>query len=98
MKVGQLMAGFVSGEGCFAIVENKTFSKIYLRLVFSVSQHSRDSSLISSFVDFFGCGAYRSTSANRTTVYFECMTFAGNYEKISRFPLISHKRCKIQRF
>lgn len=85
MKVGQWMAGFVSGEGCFAIVENKTSSKIYLRLVFSISQHSRDSSLISGFVDFFGCGAYRSTSANRTTVYFECMNFAGNYAKIMPF-------------
>jgi hypothetical protein len=81
------MAGFVSGEGCFAIVENKTSSKFYLRLVFSVSQHSRDSTLISSFVYFFGCGAYRSTSANRTTAYFECMTFAGNYKKIMPFSV-----------
>ena len=75
----------VNGDGCFAITENKSSSKFYLRLVFSISQHSRDSSLISSFVDFFGCGAYRSTSANQTTVYFECMSFAGNYAKIMPF-------------
>lgn len=85
MKVGQWVAGFVSGDGSFAITENKSSSKFYLSLVFSISQHSRDSSLISSFVDFFGCGVYRSTSANRTTVYFECMSFAGNYEKIMPF-------------
>ncbi len=99
MKVGQWMAGFVSGDGCFSVAENKSSSKIYVRLVFSISQHSRDSSLMSSLVDFFGCGAYRSTSANRTTVYFECMSFAGNYaENHAVFPWIQHKRCKIERF
>ena len=85
MKVGQWMAGFVSGDGCFGVTENKSSSKVYVRLVFSLSQHSRDSSLISSFVDFFNCGAYRSTSGSRTTVYFECMSFSGNYAKIMPF-------------
>ena len=85
MKVGQWMAGFVSGDGCFSVTENKSSSKVYVRLVFNISQHSRDSSLISSFVDFFSCGVYRSTSANRTTVYFECLSFSDNYEKIMPF-------------
>ena len=79
------MAGFVSGDGCFAVAEYKSSSKVYVRLVFSLSQHNRDSSLMSSLVDFFGCGAYRLTSANRTTVYFECTSFAANYEKIIPF-------------
>lgn len=85
MKVGQWMAGFVSGDGCFAVTENKSSSKVYVRLVFSISQHSRDSSLMRSFVDFFTCGVYRSTSVNRTTVYFECLSFSDNYEKIMPF-------------
>lgn len=56
------MAGFVSGDGCFAVTEYKS-SKVYVRLAFSIAQHSRDESLIRRFVDFFGCGVYRSSSA-----------------------------------
>lgn len=85
IKVGQWMAGFVSGDGCFAITENKSSSKIYVRLVFSITQHSRDESLIRCMVDFFGCGVYRTSSANRTTVNFECLSFSDNYEKIIPF-------------
>ena len=85
MKVGQWMAGFVSGDGCFAVTENKSSSKIYVRLVFSITQHSRDESLIRCMVDFFGCGVYRTSSANRTTVNFECLSFSDNYEKIIPF-------------
>lgn len=79
------MAGFVSGEGCFAVIENKASSKVYIRLAFSITQHSRDESLIRSFVDFFGCGVYCSSSADRNTVNFECRTFSGNYGKILPF-------------
>lgn len=79
------MAGFVSGDGCFAITVNKSSSKIYVRLVFSITQHSRDESLIRCMVDFFGCGVYRTSSANRTTVNFECISFSDNYEKIMPF-------------
>jgi len=85
MKVGQWMAGFVTGDGSFAVIEYKYSSKVNVRLAFSICQHSRDSTLIKSFVDFFGCGAYRSTSANRNTVYFECSNFSDNFEKIIPF-------------
>lgn len=36
-------------------------------------------------VDFFGCGVYRTSSANRTTVNFECISFSDNSEKIMPF-------------
>lgn len=87
MQVGQWMAGFASGEGCFAVTENKSSSKVYLRLVFSLFQHSRDKSLIRDFVNFFDCGKYRTSSANRSTVNFECLSFSDNYEKIIPFFL-----------
>jgi hypothetical protein len=79
------MAGFASGDGCFAVTENKSSSKIHVRLVFSISQHSRDSSLLRSLVAFFGCGAYCPSSLNRTTASFQSYKFSDNYEKIIPF-------------
>ena len=79
------MAGFISGDGCFAVTEYKSSSRINVRLVFSISQHSKDKSLIRNMVDFFGCGSYIPSSLNRTTVSFQCYTFSGNYEKIIPF-------------
>jgi hypothetical protein len=79
------IAGFVSGDGCFAVIENNSSSKIFLRLVFSISQHIKDEFLIKSFVDFFGCGTYNSSSLNRTTVSFQSYKFCDNYKKIIPF-------------
>ncbi len=56
------MAGFTSGDGCFVVTENKTSSGIYVKLVFSITQHRRDENLIRSFVDFFGCGTFSPSS------------------------------------
>lgn len=78
------MAGFTSGDGCFAVTENKTSSGIYVKLVFSITQDRRDENLIRSFIDFFGCGTY-SPSLKRTTVDFQCRKFKDNFEKIIPF-------------
>jgi hypothetical protein len=43
------MAGFISGEGSFSIIEDK-----YISLSFRVSQHSKDEELLKSFVNYFG--------------------------------------------
>jgi hypothetical protein len=79
------IAGFTSGDGSFAVTENKSYSKIFFRLVFSISQNSRDESLIRRFVDFFGCGTYCLPSGNQTTGSFQCYKFSDNYEKIIPF-------------
>lgn len=79
------MAGFTSGDGCFSSTINKTISGMSVKLVFSITQHSRDESLIRSFNNFFGCGVYYPSCSNRTTVNFQCRTFADNYEKIIPF-------------
>nr|QCW06921.1 hypothetical protein [Drechslerella brochopaga] len=75
------MARFVSGNGFFAVTENKSFSTTIVRLVFSVTQHSKDEFLIRNMVDFFGCGSFIPSSSNGTTVSFQCYTFSDNYEK-----------------
>lgn len=53
MKIGQWLWGFVSGDGCFSVTEQKSSSKVYVRLVFSISQHSRGELLIKSLDSFF---------------------------------------------
>lgn len=78
------MAGFTSGDGCFAVTENKSSSGVYVKLVFSLTQDRKDESLIRSFVDFFGCGTYQ-PSSKRTTVNYQCRKFTENYETIIPF-------------
>src|SRR5437763_846926 len=53
------VSGFVSGESNFFI--NISKSKTHklgnsVRLRFSISQHSRDTMLLRSLIDYFGCG------------------------------------------
>lgn len=81
------MAGFASGDGCFSITENKSSSNSIVRLVFSLSQHSRDESLVRSLAAFFGCGTYSPPSLGRTTVSFQTYKFSDNYNKIMPFFL-----------
>lgn len=78
------MAGFTSGDGSFAATENKSSSKIFVRLVFSISQDIKDEYLIRSMANFFGCGAFH-PSYTRNTVSFQCYSFSDNYEKIIPF-------------
>lgn len=55
----QWIAGFIDGEVCFhvSIVENDTMRTGYeVRLEFSISQHVRDTALMSLFILFFNCG------------------------------------------
>jgi len=55
------MAGFVSGEGCFFIKQSKSKTHklgVSTSLNFLVVQNIRDSYLLESFIQFFGCGQY----------------------------------------
>jgi len=53
-------AGFASGEGSFliSIFKSKTLTGYAVRLRFSLIQHSRDTQLMKSLVDYLGCGRY----------------------------------------
>ncbi len=54
------LAGFTSGDGSFYIDVNKDKTKLgeTARLVFKISQHSKDEKLMRSLVNFFSCGRY----------------------------------------
>ena len=52
------LAGFTSAEGCFYIdiFKDKTITGYTVKLVFQITQHSRDEKLIQSFITYFECG------------------------------------------
>lgn len=57
----QWIAGFTSGEGYFAVkilssTTHKTGAQV--KLVFQLTQHTRDELLLKSFEGYFGCGKY----------------------------------------
>lgn len=54
------LAGFVSGEGTFIVSIFKSDTPIgyTVRLIFRITQHSRDTELMKSLVNYFGCGRY----------------------------------------
>lgn len=55
------VAGFVSGEGCFFVKTSKSKTHklgISVTLNFFVVQNVRDTYLLESFVQFFGCGSF----------------------------------------
>jgi hypothetical protein len=59
LNIGQWVAGFVSAEGCFFIQTSKSKTHklgVSVGLQFSVAQNIRDTYLLKSFLQFFGCG------------------------------------------
>jgi LAGLIDADG endonuclease len=56
------LAGFTSGEGCFMVRIRKNSANESIprvELVFQVTQHSRDTYLLYSLINYLGCGRYR---------------------------------------
>ena len=65
------ISGFVDGEGCFFINIYKRKGSVLgegVKLVFKITQDSRNSTLLASFVKIFGCGAIYSQSKNTGNV------------------------------
>jgi len=91
-----LFAGFVEGEGCFEVkVTNPTTTnpRGQIALRFTVTQHSRDSFLINSFIQYLGCG--RSNIVSKIS-RFIVLKFPDIQQKIipffAKYPLIGAKR------
>jgi len=56
-----------------------------VNLAFYITQHTRDEELMRSFIDFFGCGNYRTRSSNKDGGDFYCTKFSDIQEKIIPF-------------
>lgn len=53
------LAGFSTGEGCFSVGLKKApthLSGFQVILIFQLTQHNRDEQLMTSFIDYLGCG------------------------------------------
>ena len=52
------LAGFTSGEGCFLVIVERSTTKIGwgVKLVFQLTQHSRDYELLKMIIIYLGCG------------------------------------------
>lgn len=57
IKDPQWVAGFVEGEGCFFvhIFKSKTKTGSAIKFIFQITQHTRDSELMKSLIEWFGC-------------------------------------------
>jgi hypothetical protein len=79
------MCGFTSAEGCFLVnlAKSKSHSQgLQVKLVFRLTQHSRDEKLIRSLIDFFQCGF---VFQNREAYSFEVTKLSDINEKIIPF-------------
>ena len=65
------ITGFTEGEGSFyvGILPRKMNTGWEVRPSFSLSQNEKDKVLVSSLVDFFGCGFVRSSKGDQTVKY-----------------------------
>lgn len=91
------LAGFMDGDGCYYIHVRKSSSckqGIQIALRLSISQHSRDAELLTSFVEYLNCGVYYSDPVSDRGE-FRVTRFSDITEKIIPFfdayPLHSTK-------
>ena len=60
IKDANWLAGFTSGEGCYQIYVSKSNTHLLVfqvKLIFTITQHSRDKQLMSSFIKYLKCGS-----------------------------------------
>ena len=89
------LRGFIEAEGCFQVIVQKREGKATSTgLRFQITQHSRDSVLMESLVNYIGCGRYN-TVRNRDEVNFMVNTFSDIYKNIipfmEKYPLLGAK-------
>ena len=91
------LAGFTSAEGCFSVYYSQSSSHKFGRQValwFSLSQHSRDTKLMKSLVQYFDCGRYQDWST-RNSGEFRVHLFSDVFNKIipffQEYPIIGVK-------
>jgi hypothetical protein len=79
------------------VQEDKKKGKFYVSLRFILTQHSRDSALIQSFINYLGCGRTHITSTSgRNEINFIVSVYSDIESKIlpffTNYPLIGNKK------
>ena len=73
IKSPQWVSGFTEGDGNFSIIvakSNTIKSGVQIVLRYTITQHTKDSVLINSFCDFFGCGKFSVRSNKGVCDYY----------------------------
>jgi len=78
------LAGFSSGEGMFLIkiLKSKAKTGVTVRLVFQLTQHTRDEQLMRSLIEYFDCGFIRQ---NKDAFIYRVQNFSDIENKILPF-------------
>ena len=82
------LAGFVDGEGYFYVksLKNKNYlTGFSVSLAFSISQHARDEGLLTTFIDYLGCGRIEKASTRPDGVNLVISRFSDIKDKIIPF-------------
>lgn len=92
------LVGFIDGEGCFYVKVRKSAkytTGFQVGLAFSISQHSRDSSLLKIIKDYLGCGVIENISTRQDSSTFVVYNINDLLNKIIPFfnknPLLGNK-------
>jgi hypothetical protein len=97
------LVGFVDAESCFLVSIFKSNAKIGLtaRMVFKVTQHTRDAQLMERLVAYLGCGKYYAPSRNKPGDYI-VTKFSDINNKIipffQKYPLSGSKAAEFADF
>src|SRR5579859_7644742 len=104
MDLEAYFAGFVDGEGCFAVSfspRSKLLIGWEVRPSFSVSQNADRSEVLLFMQAYFGCGSLRPDRSDKTLKY-EVRSLDDLVERIIPFfevtPLLSSKQRDFERF
>ena len=93
--------GFTEAEGSFQVVTQKSRSKPYTSLKFSISQHIRDKILIESFIKYLNCGNV-CVPTKRNEIHFTVAVFSDIDQKIisifDKYPLLGVKKKDFKSF
>ena len=99
------LVGFIDGEGCFYVKLSKSekyTTGFRVGLAFSISQHSRDSSLLKIIKDYLGCGVIENISTRLGSSTFVIYSINDLLNKIIPFfnknPLLGNKLLDYQDF
>lgn len=95
---------FIDGEGCFyvKIIKSPLYKLGYsVQLLFQITQHDRDLSLLESFIEYFGCGRIEKDPRG-TLAHFRITSLDSLYSMLlpvlDEYPLQSIKFLNYQDF
>jgi len=97
------LSGFIDGEACFQVLINPNATialGFQVQLVFTISQHMRDTELLNRIVSFFGGGTVTNSTPTQMQYRLRDTALLGTvlFDLLDAFPLQSEKRLDAEAF